>query len=79
MKLPHQHKNKDSKRLQNNPSTSDNAQQTPGNTPEELKPDDLQDTLVEIRFLAHSWLDDFEKIVFKGKTVDELLGQKSHE
>ena len=79
MKLPHQHKNKALKSLQNDPSSPENAQLRPGNIPEELKPDDLQDRIVEIRFLAHSWLDDFEKIVFKGKTVDELLGQKSHE
>jgi hypothetical protein len=39
----------------------------------QLSEDDLQDTLVEIRFLALSWLDDFEKQSFEGKTVEELL------
>ena len=32
-----------------------------------------QDTVVEMKFLALSWLDDFEKSLFDGKTVNELL------
>lgn len=37
---------------------------------------DLQDAVVEIRFLALSWLDDFEKDLFEGKTVNELLNHR---
>lgn len=40
---------------------------------------DLQDSIVEIKYLANSWLDDFEKHVFNGKTVNELLNQKDYE
>ncbi len=32
-----------------------------------------QDTVVEMKFLALSWLDDFEKSLFDGKTVNKLL------
>lgn len=41
--------------------------------------DDKQDAVVEIRFLARSWLDDFEKEVFNGKTVEELLDQGKYD
>lgn len=39
---------------------------------------DLQDTVVEMKFLAQSWLDDFEKDIFEGKTLNELMGQGKH-
>jgi len=39
----------------------------------------LQDVVVEIKFLATSWLDDFEKEMFEGKTIDELLNQRSYD
>lgn len=39
----------------------------------------LQDTLVEIRFLATSWLDDFEKKVFEGKTVKQIINPQKYE
>jgi hypothetical protein len=39
---------------------------------------DLQDTVVEMKFLALSWLDDFEKDLFEGKTLDELIGRGKH-
>ena len=32
-----------------------------------------QDTVVEMKFLAVSWLDDFERDLFDGKTVSKLL------
>jgi hypothetical protein len=32
-----------------------------------------KDTVVEMKFLALSWLDDFEKSLFDGKTVNKLL------
>lgn len=38
-----------------------------------------QDTVVEMRYLARSWLDQFEKQVFEGKTIDELLNSKSYD
>lgn len=39
----------------------------------------LQDTTVEIRFLATSWLDDFEKKVFEGKTVNQIINPQKYE
>ena len=48
-------------------------------TATELQESDLQDTVVEIRFLALSWLDDFEKKLFGGKTIDELLNHSEYD
>ena len=45
----------------------------------ELQEGDLHDAVVEIRFLALSWLDDFEKKLFKGKTIDELLNRGQYD
>ena len=39
----------------------------------------LRDSVVEIKFLATSWLDDFEKEMFEGKTLDELLNQRNYD
>jgi hypothetical protein len=39
----------------------------------EERESDLRDTVVEMKFLATSWLDDFEKSLFDGKTVNKLL------
>lgn len=38
-----------------------------------------QDSVVEIKFLAQTWLDDFEKQLFDGKTLRELLSNNSYE
>lgn len=37
------------------------------------------DTVVEMKYLARSWLDQFEKEVFEGKTIDELLDTRTYE
>ncbi len=42
----------------------------------EERESDLKDTVVEMKFLAVSWLDDFEKSLFDGKTVSKLLDHK---
>ena len=39
------------------------------NFPEE----NLKNTVTEIHFLAESWLDEFERKAFNGKTLNELL------
>ncbi len=36
----------------------------------------LKNVVTEIQFLAESWLDDFEREIFKGKTLRELLHDK---
>jgi len=35
--------------------------------------DDLRDVVAQVEYLAESWLDDFERDVFNGKTLNELL------
>lgn len=44
-----------------------------------LKEQDLQNSVVEIKFLATSWLDDFEKKVFDGKTVKQIINPRKYE
>ena len=38
-----------------------------------------ENATVEIRFLAISWLDEFEKKVFEGKTIDDLIHGNTYE
>lgn len=40
---------------------------------------DQKDIVSEMKFLAITWLDDYEKIVFNGKTINELLNQERYE
>ena len=40
---------------------------------------DLRDTVVEMKFLAVSWLDDFEKDLFDGKTISKLLNHHEYD
>lgn len=37
------------------------------------------DAVVEIKFLATSWLDDFEKGLFDGKTVNQIVNPQRYE
>lgn len=46
------------------------------NSPNKVK---QPDTVVEMRYLARSWLDQFEKQVFEGKTIDELLNTRTYD
>lgn len=52
-----------------------NTQEPPPDIPLQA----LQDSVVEIKYLATSWLDEFEKQVFEGKTVDQLLNNRGYE
>jgi hypothetical protein len=42
----------------------------------ELSEEQLKDAVTEIQFLAESWLDDFERKIFKGMTLQEVLHEK---
>jgi len=42
-------------------------------------PEDSKALETEIKYLATSWLDDFEKKTFNGKTINELLNQRIYE
>lgn len=37
---------------------------------------ELKETISEIKYLAESWLDDFERKIFKKKTLNEMLHEK---
>lgn len=43
-----------------------------GKTAEGMTDEQLQDQLVKIQYLAESWLDDYERSIFDGKTLSEL-------
>jgi hypothetical protein len=40
-----------------------------------LSPKDQKDIISEMKFLAKTWLDDFEKNIYQGKTINEILSQ----
>lgn len=42
----------------------------------EFSNEHLKDVIIEVRYLAESWLDDFERDIFGGKTLNELLHEK---
>lgn len=42
----------------------------------ELTPEELKATILEVEFLTETWLDDFERSIFKGLTLRELLHEK---
>ena len=42
----------------------------------ELSTQQLRDVVSEVQYLVSSWLDDFEREIFKGKTLKELLHEK---
>ena len=39
---------------------------------------EFKEIVTEIQYLADSWLDDFEKSIFKGETLLELLHDKNN-
>ncbi|HYM65160.1 MAG TPA: hypothetical protein VES68_01600 [Candidatus Sulfotelmatobacter sp.] len=42
----------------------------------ELTPAQLNEAIIEIEFLSESWLNDFERSIFNGLTLQELLHEK---
>ena len=47
-----------------------------GDLTKEFTHDQLRDVISEIQYLTDSWLDDFERKIFKGLTLNELLHEK---
>ena len=39
----------------------------------ELEDDELEETLTKAKYLINQWLDSFERDIFEGKTLQELL------
>lgn len=52
------------------------AKEILGKIAENMNAEQLKDAVIEIQFLAESWLDDFERSIFKGLTLQELLHEK---
>lgn len=44
-----------------------------GKTAESFSDEQLRDQVAMINFLAESWLDDYERSIFDGKTLSEIL------
>lgn len=42
----------------------------------EFTQEQLNDVILEIEYLTESWLDEFERQMFEGKTLNELLHDK---
>lgn len=61
------------KNLQENNNNTSSTSATP------LGERDLQNSVVEIKFLATSWLDEFEKKIFEGKTVKQIINPRKYE
>ena len=52
----------------------DEARDILGDIAKDISDDDLRNIVVEIQFLVESWIDEYEKKTFNGKTINELLG-----
>ncbi len=49
------------------------AKEILGDIANELTPAQLKDAVTEVQYLVDTWLDDFERQIFDGKTLKELL------
>ena len=49
------------------------AREILGKLANELSDEELKTIVTEIQFLTDSWLDEFEKSIFEGKTLNKLL------
>lgn len=47
-----------------------------GDIGKQLSPDQITDIVSEMQYLTECWLDDFEREIFKGITLKELLHEK---
>lgn len=52
------------------------AKEILGPIAKELSPEELKCAVVEMQFLVETWVDDFEKSIFDGLTLRELLHEK---
>ena len=52
------------------------AKEILGDKADAINDEQLQDAVIKIQFLTNSWLDDFERTIFKGLTLQELLHEK---
>ena len=52
------------------------ARKIMGEAAKQYSDSDIKSILTNTKFLAQSWLNDFERESFDGKTLDELLNEK---
>ncbi len=52
------------------------AKQILGKIAEQLNGDQIRDVVTEVNYLVNAWLDDYEKDIFDGQTLMELLHEK---
>ena len=52
------------------------AREILGSLSKEFDDQQLKDLIVKVQFLTESWLDDFERSIFKGLTLQELFHEK---
>jgi hypothetical protein len=53
------------------------AREILGESAKDLTDNQVYDLLNEIQFLVDSWLEEYERNTFEGKTLDELIGLKT--
>lgn len=61
--------------FQSNEITIEEARKILGKTAERMSDEQLQDQLVRMKFLIESWLDKYERSIFDGRTLNELVIQ----
>lgn len=52
------------------------AKEVLGEITQDLTAEELKTTVTEVKYLVSTWLDDFERHVFDGLTLNELLHEK---
>jgi hypothetical protein len=52
------------------------AKEALGELAKEFTEVELKEVITDVDFIVESWLDDFERELFKGKTMQELLHEK---
>ena len=50
------------------------AREILGKTATKMTDEELKDQITMIKYLTESWLEEYEKSIFNGKTLDEYLG-----
>ncbi len=59
--------------LNNNPMSLEEARKILGRTTKNLSNMQLQGEMAKIDFFVESWLNDYERTILKGKTLNEFL------
>ncbi len=52
------------------------AKEVLGSVAKDLSAQELKDVITEVQYLVSTWLDDFEREIFSGKTLKEVLHEK---